>query len=160
MTREKLCGYLFRVMRRKSANNWLMKCELNPNKFHHFKLLYSLSSQTSQTQQTTISVDSITSGTLVSNLLQKFKDKTFFWRPTTRRKCCRKRPPTFEWTHLTTPRSHLLIRNFIFITIVLFDMLLLSKSEIKKSMAKSRNDRKLCVDGIFCHMPTRLLQSF
>jgi hypothetical protein len=31
MTREKLCGYLFRVMRRKSTINWLMKCEVNPN---------------------------------------------------------------------------------------------------------------------------------
>jgi hypothetical protein len=78
MTREKFCGYLCRVMRRKSAINWLMKCEVNPGKpeqFDHFKLLYSLSSQTSHTKHTTISIDSVTSGQLVSTLLQKFKDK-------------------------------------------------------------------------------------
>ncbi|EFX82669.1 C1q and tumor necrosis factor-related protein-like protein 2 [Daphnia pulex] len=46
-----------------------------PKHLDHFKLLYSLSSQTSQTKQTTISIDSVTSGTLVSNLLQKFEDK-------------------------------------------------------------------------------------
>jgi hypothetical protein len=47
----------------------------NPEQFDHFKLLYSLSSQTSQTKQTTISIDSVTSGQLVSTLLQKFGDK-------------------------------------------------------------------------------------
>jgi hypothetical protein len=31
MTREKFCGYLFRVMSRESAINWLMKCDLIPN---------------------------------------------------------------------------------------------------------------------------------
>jgi hypothetical protein len=34
-----------------------------------------LSSQTSQTKQTTISIDSVTSGQLVTSLLQKFGDK-------------------------------------------------------------------------------------
>ncbi|XP_046647937.1 uncharacterized protein LOC124337953 [Daphnia pulicaria] len=47
----------------------------NPEQFDHLKLLYSLSSQTSQTKQTTISIDSVTSGQLVSTLLQKFGDK-------------------------------------------------------------------------------------
>jgi hypothetical protein len=47
----------------------------NPEQFDHLKLLYSLSSQTSQTKQTAISIDSVTSGQLVSTLLQKFEDK-------------------------------------------------------------------------------------
>jgi hypothetical protein len=47
----------------------------NPEQFDHFKLLYSLSLQRSQTQQTTISIDSVTSGQMVSTLLQKFGDK-------------------------------------------------------------------------------------
>jgi hypothetical protein len=47
----------------------------NPHQFDHLKLLYSLSPQTSQTKQTTIRIDSVTSGQLVSNLLQKFEDK-------------------------------------------------------------------------------------
>jgi hypothetical protein len=46
-----------------------------PKHLDHFKLLYSLSSQLSQTKHTTISIDSVTSGQLVSNLLQKFGDK-------------------------------------------------------------------------------------
>ncbi|XP_046456767.1 CAP-Gly domain-containing linker protein 1-like isoform X2 [Daphnia pulex] len=46
-----------------------------PKHADHFKLLYSLSSQTSQTKQTTISIDSVTSGQMVSTLLQKFGDK-------------------------------------------------------------------------------------
>jgi hypothetical protein len=46
-----------------------------PEQFHQLKLLYSLSSQTSQTKQTTISIDSVTSGQMVSTLLQKFGDQ-------------------------------------------------------------------------------------
>ena len=47
----------------------------DPEHFDHFKLLYSLSSQTSQTKQTTINIESVTSGQMISNLLQKFGDK-------------------------------------------------------------------------------------
>jgi hypothetical protein len=47
----------------------------DPEQFHHFKLLYSLSSQTSQIKQTTINIDSVTSGQMVFNLLQKFGEK-------------------------------------------------------------------------------------
>ncbi|EFX82610.1 C1qdc1 protein [Daphnia pulex] len=46
-----------------------------PKHLDHFKLLYSLSSQLSQTKHTTISIDSVTSGQMVSTLLQKFGDK-------------------------------------------------------------------------------------
>jgi hypothetical protein len=47
----------------------------DPEQFDHLKLLYSLSSQTLQTKQTTIRIESVTSGQLVSTLLQKFEDK-------------------------------------------------------------------------------------
>ena len=48
----------------------------DPTQFDHLKLLYSLSSLTTYTtKQTTISIESVTSGQMVSNLLQKFKDK-------------------------------------------------------------------------------------
>jgi hypothetical protein len=47
----------------------------DPTQFEHFKLLYSLSSQTSQTKQAAINIDSVTSGRMVSTLLQKFGDK-------------------------------------------------------------------------------------
>jgi hypothetical protein len=46
-----------------------------PKHLHHFKLLFRLSSQTSQTKQATINIDSVTSGSMVSHLLQKFEDK-------------------------------------------------------------------------------------
>jgi hypothetical protein len=60
---RKVCGQLANEMRS------------NPKQFDHFKLLYSLSSQTSQTKETTISIDSVTSGSMVSKLLQKFGNK-------------------------------------------------------------------------------------
>ena len=46
-----------------------------PKHLDHFKLLFRLSSQTSQTKQATINIDSVTSGSMVSKLLQKFEDK-------------------------------------------------------------------------------------
>ncbi len=60
---QKICDELANEMR------------TNPEHLNYFKLLYSLSSQTSQTKQTTISIDSVTSGQLVTSLLQKFGDK-------------------------------------------------------------------------------------
>jgi hypothetical protein len=59
----------------KNCNKLANEMRSNPEQFDHFKLLYSLSSQTSQTKHTTISIDSVTSGQLVSTLLQKFKNK-------------------------------------------------------------------------------------
>ncbi|EFX63632.1 hypothetical protein DAPPUDRAFT_119038 [Daphnia pulex] len=61
---QKVCDRLANAMR------W------DPTQFAHFKLLYSFSShQTWQTKQATISIDSVTSGQLVSTLLKKFKKK-------------------------------------------------------------------------------------
>jgi hypothetical protein len=47
----------------------------NPEQFDHFKLLYSLSSQKSQTKHTSITIDSVISGQMVTALIQKFKKK-------------------------------------------------------------------------------------
>ena len=44
----------------------------DPEQFHHFKLLYSLSSQTYLTKETTITIDSVTSGQMVAKLLHTF----------------------------------------------------------------------------------------
>lgn len=43
-----------------------------PEQFDHFKLRFSLSSQTSQTRETVIRIESVTSGEMVTSLLQKF----------------------------------------------------------------------------------------
>ncbi|XP_046456215.1 uncharacterized protein LOC124203584 [Daphnia pulex] len=59
----------------KICNKLANEMRSNPQQFDHFKLLYSLSSQTSQTKQTTISIESVTSGQMVTALLQKFEDK-------------------------------------------------------------------------------------
>jgi hypothetical protein len=48
----------------------------DPEQFHHFKLLYSLSSQTSLAKETTITFESVTSSQMVADLLHKFGDKT------------------------------------------------------------------------------------
>jgi hypothetical protein len=47
-----------------------------PEQFDHFKLLFSLSSQTSQTKQTVIRIETIASGQMVSDLLQKYGSET------------------------------------------------------------------------------------
>jgi hypothetical protein len=60
---KKICGKLANEMRS------------NPEQFDHLKLRYSLISQASQTKQMTISIDSVTSGSMVSKLLQKFGNK-------------------------------------------------------------------------------------
>ncbi|EFX62967.1 hypothetical protein DAPPUDRAFT_119666 [Daphnia pulex] len=60
---------------RKICDELANQMRSNPNQFDHLKLLYSLSSQTSQTKQTTIRIDSLTSGQMVSTLLQKFENK-------------------------------------------------------------------------------------
>jgi hypothetical protein len=46
-----------------------------PEHFDHFKLFYSLSSEASHIKQATINVDSVTSGQMVTRLLQKFGDQ-------------------------------------------------------------------------------------
>ena len=52
------------------CNEMAAKIRSDPTQFNHLKLRYSLSSW--QTKQTTISIDSVTSGSMVSKLLQKF----------------------------------------------------------------------------------------
>jgi hypothetical protein len=47
-----------------------------PQQFNDFKLLFSLSSQTSQTKQTVIHIDNIVSGQMMAQLLQKFNENT------------------------------------------------------------------------------------
>ncbi|XP_046645654.1 uncharacterized protein LOC124336071 isoform X2 [Daphnia pulicaria] len=47
----------------------------NPEQFDHLKMLYSLSSQKSQTKITTITIESVNSGQMITNLLQKFRNK-------------------------------------------------------------------------------------
>jgi hypothetical protein len=46
----------------------------DPEHFDHFELLYSFSTQPSHIKQATINIDSVTSGQMVTRLLQKFWD--------------------------------------------------------------------------------------
>ena len=55
---------------RQICDEMAAEIQSDPTQFHHLKLRYSLSSW--QTKQTTISIDSVTSGSMVSKLLQKF----------------------------------------------------------------------------------------
>jgi hypothetical protein len=103
----------------------------NPEQFDHFKLLYSLSSQTSQTKQATITIDSVTSGTLVSTLLQKFEDKKeIFLTANDEKKMLSEtatniRMDTFDDSEIASPETE----SDILIT--LKDMLVTSKITIK-----------------------------
>jgi hypothetical protein len=104
----------------------------DPKHLDHFKLLYSLSSQTSQTKQTTISIDSVTSGQMVSTLLQKFEDKKeIFLTANDEKKMLTEmatniRMDTFDDYEVGSPDTELLIINN------LKDLLGVSKITIKE----------------------------
>jgi hypothetical protein len=95
-----------------------------------------LSSQTSQTKQTTISIDSVTSGQMVSTLLQKFGDKKeIFLTADDEKKMLTEtvtniRMDTFDDSEVGSPDTELLIINN------LKDLLGMSKMTIKDQSDK------------------------
>ncbi len=108
----------------------------NPEHLNHFKLLYSLSSQTSQTKQTTISIDSVTSGQLVSTLFQKFGDKKeIFLTANDEKKMLTEmatniRMDTFDDSEVGSPDTESQILN------ILKDLLVTSRTTIKDKSDK------------------------
>jgi hypothetical protein len=107
-----------------------------PEQFHQLKLLYSLSSQTSQIKQTTISIDSVTSGQLVSTLLQKFKNKKeIFLTANDEKKMLAEtatniRMDTFDDSEVGSPDTESQISN------ILKDLLVTSRTTITKQSDK------------------------
>jgi hypothetical protein len=59
----------------KDCDQLASKMRSRPEQFDHFKLRFSLSSQTSQTKDTVIRIESVTSGEMVTSLLQKFGNR-------------------------------------------------------------------------------------
>ena len=107
----------------------------DPEQFDHFKLLYSLSSQTSQTKQTTISIDSVTSGQMISKLLQKFGDKEVFLTANDEKKMLTEmvtniRIDTFDDSEVESPDTESQILN------ILKDLLVTSRVTIKEQSDK------------------------
>ena len=121
---RKVCGQLANEMRS------------NPKQFDHFKLLYSLSSQTSQTKETTISIDSVTSGSMVSKLLQKFGNKKeIFLTADDEKKMLAEtatniRMETFDDSEVASPDTEKKIVN------ILKEMLITSRTTIKDQSDK------------------------
>ena len=65
---------------KKICDELAYEMQSDPEQFAHLKLLYSLSSETSQTKETNITIDSVTSSRMVTNLLQKFgSDKNYIF---------------------------------------------------------------------------------
>ncbi|XP_046654273.1 uncharacterized protein LOC124345613 [Daphnia pulicaria] len=60
----------------RDCNQLAAAMRTNPKQFNDFKLLFSLSSQTSQTKQTVIRIDNIVSGQMMAQMLQKFNEST------------------------------------------------------------------------------------
>jgi hypothetical protein len=108
----------------------------DPKHFYHFNLLYSLSSQKSQTKQTTITIDSVTCGQMVSTLLQKFRDKKeVFLTVNDEKKMLMEtatniRMDTFDDSEVVTPETELQIYN------ILKDLLVSSRTTIKEQSDK------------------------
>ncbi|XP_046457079.1 uncharacterized protein LOC124204112 [Daphnia pulex] len=111
----------------------------NPEQFDHLKLLYSLSSQTSQTKQTTISIDSITSGEMVTALLQKFGDKKEIFLTANDEKkmltemATKFRMDTFDDSEVESPDTESQILN------IFKDLLATSRATIKDQSDKMWN---------------------
>jgi hypothetical protein len=120
----------------KSCDELANEMRSDPTQFDHFKLLYSLSSQTSQTKQTTIRIDSVTSGTLVSTLLQKFEDKKeVFLTANDEKKMLTEmatniRMDTFDDSEVGSPDVEITIYSF------LKDFLVTSRTTIKEQSDK------------------------
>ncbi|XP_046456942.1 uncharacterized protein LOC124204007 isoform X2 [Daphnia pulex] len=121
---------------RKICDELANQMRSNPNQFDHLKLLYSLSSQTSQTKQTTIRIDSLTSGQMVSTLLQKFENKNeIFLTASDEKKMLTEtatniRMDTFDDYEVGSPDTELQISN------ILKGMLVTSKATITKQSDK------------------------
>jgi hypothetical protein len=73
--KSKILWFYLSCYDRRACDELVDELRNDPTQFHHFVLLYSLSSQTSQTKQATISFESVTSGQMVTQLLQKFAEK-------------------------------------------------------------------------------------
>jgi hypothetical protein len=107
-----------------------------PKHSNHFKLLYSLSPQTSQTKQTTITIDSVTSSTLVSTLLQKFGDKKeIFLTASDEKKMLSEtatniRMDTFDDSEVGLPDTEFQVSN------ILKDLLVTSRTTIREQSDK------------------------
>jgi hypothetical protein len=121
---KKICGKLANEMRS------------NPEQFDHLKLRYSLISQASQTKQMTISIDSVTSGSMVSKLLQKFGDKNeIFLTANDEKKMLTEtaaniRMETFDDTEIGSPETETQIVN------ILKDLLVTSRTIVKEQNDK------------------------
>jgi hypothetical protein len=121
---------------RKVCDELANELRSDPEQFDHFKLLYSLSSQTSQTKQTTISINSVTSGQMVSTLLQKFGDKKeIFLTANDEKKMLTEtatniRMDTFDDYEVGSPDAELQILN------ILKDLLVTSRTTIREQSDK------------------------
>ncbi len=120
----------------KICNKLANEMRSNPEQFDHLKFLYSLSSQTSQIKHTTISIDSVTSGQMVSTLLQKFGDKKeIFLTANDEKKMLTEtatniRMDTFDDSEVGSPDTENQIFN------ILKDLLVTSRTTIKSQSDK------------------------
>nr|CAH0111139.1 unnamed protein product [Daphnia galeata] len=69
---HKSLQFTLSCLAQKDCDQLAADMRINPQQFDHFKLLFSLTSQTSQTKQTVIRIDNVVSGQMVSDLLQRF----------------------------------------------------------------------------------------
>jgi hypothetical protein len=120
----------------KICNKLANEMRSNPEQFDHLKFLYSLSSQTSQTKQTTISIGSVTSGHMITTLLQKFDDKKeIFLTANDEKKMLMEaatniRMDTFDDSEVGSPDTEFQILN------ILKDLLVTSRTTIKEQSDK------------------------
>jgi hypothetical protein len=137
--KSKILRFSLSCFDQKVCDEMANEMRLNPKQFDHFKLLYSLSSQSWQTKQTTISIDSVTSGSMVSKLLQQFGNKNqIFLTDNDEKKMLAEsvtniRMETFDDSKVASPDTETQIVN------ILKDLLITSRTTIKEQSDKMWN---------------------
>ena len=109
----------------------------SPQQFEHFKLLFSLTSQTSQRKETAIRIDNVVSGQMVTKLMQRYgrQNKEVFLTANDEKKLLSESTSkilveTFDDSDVVSSNSELEIYN------ILKDLLISSRTTIKEQRDK------------------------
>jgi hypothetical protein len=134
---HKSLQFTLSCLTQKDCDQLAADMRINPQQFDHFKLLFSLTSQTSQTKQTVIRIDNVVSGQMVSDLLQRFDQNVqhaFLTAKDEKRLLTETKTnvflETFEDSDVISPNSELQVYN------LLKNFLISSRAVIKEQSDK------------------------
>ena len=134
---HKSLQFTLSCLAQKDCDQLAADMRINPQQFDHFKLLFSMTSQTTQTKQTVIRIDNVVSGQMVSDLLQRFDQnvqQAFLTAKDEKRLLTETKTnvfvETFEDSDVISPNSELQVYN------LLKNFLISSRAVIKEQSDK------------------------